>query len=70
MPSLADMLRLPPPRLETPQERDARMAEFHRRFPALWATHVEKQYPMAMRHSWPDYRSEADAYGEGIFDDD
>lgn len=44
--------------METPQERDARMAEFHKEFPAL------------ARPQRVTYRTEAEAYGEGIEDDD
>ena len=47
---------------ETPQERDARMAAFHQRFPSLAVA--------ALRVPEPGYRTEADAYGEGIEDDD
>lgn len=62
MPSIADLLRPALPPLETPQERDARMDAFHKRFPRLVA--------VAVRHGVPGYRSEAEAYDEGIEDDD
>lgn len=48
--------------VETRQERDARMEEFHKRFPSLAA--VVQRIPM------PCYRSEASTYGEGRYDDD
>ena len=60
MPSIQNMLAKPLPPLETSQERDARMAEFYKRFPALAAAIPPE----------PGYRSETDAYGEGIIDDD
>lgn len=75
MPNIADMLR---PRCqkhpefeqedclictkETPQERDARMEAFYKRFPRLVAA--------AERHGVPGYRSEAEMGNEGIEDDD
>lgn len=62
MPSIRDMFATPLPPLETPQERDARMAAFHKRFPTLAA--------VALRVPIPGMRTEAEAYGEGIEDDD
>lgn len=48
--------------IETAHRREARMAAFHREFPSLASA--------ANRVPEPGYRSEADAYGEGIEDND
>lgn len=47
---------------ETPQERDARMDAFYKRFPRVVAA--------AVRHGVPGHRSEDETYSEGLYDDD
>lgn len=60
---ITDLLVTPLPPLETPQQREARMAKFREQHPALIAA--------LQRHGVPGYRSEANCYEqEGVEDDD